>query len=221
MAAVVTNLAACVGGITWCVLDYRLEGKWSAVGFCSGVISGLVVSLLFPLPESQIHLTSSLLQAITPGSGFVPAWAAVVYGVCAGIGCNYATQLKFLFGVDDSLDIFAVHGVGGVLGNLLTGFFAADYIAALDGITVIPGGFLNRHWIQLAIQLADSVAGMAYSFVVTCFILLVMKMIGKVIPVLRLRVSTEEEERGIDDVGACSRPSHHSSLSFPVKNHHR
>ncbi|CZT24454.1 probable ammonium transporter MEPa [Ramularia collo-cygni] len=179
MAAVVTNLAACVGGITWCILDYRLEGKWSAVGFCSGVISGLV--------------------AITPGSGFVPAWAAVIYGICAGLGCNYATQLKFLFGVDDALDIFAVHCIGGILGNLLTGLFAADYIAALDGFTVIQGGWLNRHWIQLAIQLADSIAGMTYSFIVTSVILLTMHFIGLKFPAMRLRVSQEEEERGIDD----------------------
>lgn len=117
----------------------------------------------------------------------------------AGIGCNYATQLKFLFGVDDALDIFAVHCIGGVIGNLLTGFFAADYIAALDGFTVIQGGWLNRHWIQLAIQLADSVAGIAYSFVITSAILLTMHFIGLKVPAMRLRVSEEEEERGIDD----------------------
>ena len=105
MAAVVTNLAASVGGVTWCLLDYRLEKKWSAVGFCSGVVAGLV--------------------AITPGSGFVPAWAAVVYGVVGGAACNYATKVKFFLGIDDALDIFAVHAIGGLVGNLLTGFFAA------------------------------------------------------------------------------------------------
>lgn len=105
MAAVVTNLAACVGGITWCLMDYRLEGKWSTVGFCSGVVVGLV--------------------AITPASGYVPAWAAVVFGVVAGIGCNYATKFKYLVRVDDALDIFAVHAVGGFIGNTLTAFFAA------------------------------------------------------------------------------------------------
>lgn len=105
MAAVVTNLAASVGGVTWCLLDYRLEKKWSAVGFCSGVVAGLV--------------------AITPGSGYVPAWSAVVYGVVGGAACNYATKVKFFLGIDDALDIFAVHAVGGLVGNLLTGFFAA------------------------------------------------------------------------------------------------
>lgn len=105
MAAVVTNLAACVGGITWCLVDYRLEKKWSTVGFCSGVVAGLV--------------------AITPGSGYVPAWAAVVFGVVAGVGCNYATKLKYFMRCDDALDIFAVHAVGGLIGNILTAFFAA------------------------------------------------------------------------------------------------
>jgi len=180
MAAIVTNLAACVGGITWCLVDYRLEGKWSTVGFCSGVIAGLV--------------------AITPGSGFVPAWAAVVFGVCGGIFCNYATKLKYFLRCDDALDIFAVHGVGGFVGNILTAFFAADYIAHLDGYTVIPGGFLNHNWIQLGYQLADSVTGAAYSFAGTCLILGCLDMIGKFLPVFKLRASEEEEVLGIDDV---------------------
>lgn len=105
MAAMVTNLAASVAGITWCLVDFRLERKWSTVGFCSGVVAGLV--------------------AITPGSGYVPAWAAVVFGVCAGVGCNYATKLKYLLRCDDALDIFAVHAVGGLIGNICTGLFAA------------------------------------------------------------------------------------------------
>ncbi|KAK5115985.1 hypothetical protein LTR62_000441 [Meristemomyces frigidus] len=180
MAAVVTNLAACSSAITWCLIDYRLEGKWSTVGFCSGIVAGLV--------------------AITPGSGYVPAWAAVVFGVCSGIGCNLATQFKYRVRADDALDIFAVHGVGGLIGNLCTGLFAADYIAHLDGFTQIRGGWVNRHWIQLAIQLADSSAGMAYSFVVSLLILITISFLGRFIPSLRLRVTPEEEERGIDDV---------------------
>ncbi|KAF6221018.1 hypothetical protein HO133_002699 [Letharia lupina] len=175
MAAVVTNLAASVGGVTWCLLDYRLERKWSAVGFCSGVVAGLV--------------------AITPGSGYVPAWSAVIYGILAGSACNYGTKIKFLLGIDDALDIFAVHAIGGLVGNLCTGFFAADYIAHLDGFTVIPGGWLNHHWIQLAYQLADSVSGFAYSFGGSCIILFLMNLI----PGLRLRASEEAEVLGMDD----------------------
>lgn len=119
MACVVTNLAASVGGITWCLLDYRLEQKWSTVGFCSGVIAGLV--------------------AITPGSGYVPSWAAVIYGVVGGAACNYATKLKFVIGVDDALDIFAEHGVGGIVGNILTAFFAA---------------YVSNHFSRIFIKLA-------------------------------------------------------------------
>ncbi|KAI0996231.1 Ammonium transporter 1 [Podosphaera aphanis] len=175
MAAVVSNLAACVGGFSWCLLDYRLERKWSTVGFCSGVVAGLV--------------------AITPGSGFVPPWAAVIYGIVGAAAANYATKLKFWFGIDDALDIFAEHAVGGFVGNILTAFFATDYIAHLDNFTVIPGGWLNRHWIQLAYQLADSLAGGAYSFVGTCLILFIMNLI----PGLSLRATEEAEVLGIDD----------------------
>jgi ammonium transporter, Amt family len=175
MACVVTNLAASVGGVTWVLMDFRLDQKWSTVGFCSGAIAGLV--------------------AITPASGFVPAWSAPVFGIVGAIACNFATKLKFYLQVDDALDIFAVHAVGGLVGNLLTAFFAADYIAHLDGLTVIPGGFLNGHYIQLGYQLADSVSGFAYSFVGTCLILFVMNLI----PGLSLRATAEEEAMGLDD----------------------
>ncbi len=72
------------------------------------------------------------------------------YGVLGAAFANYATKLKFLVRIDDALDIFAVHGVGGLVGNICTAFFAANYVAHLDGVTVIPGGWLNGNWIQLA-----------------------------------------------------------------------
>jgi ammonium transporter, Amt family len=194
MAAVVTNLAASVGGMTWCLLDFRLERKWSTVGFCSGVIAGLV--------------------AITPGSGYVPAWAAVVYGVVGAAACNYATKLKFLLHIDDSLDIFAIHGIGGLVGDLLTGFFAADYIAHLDGFTEIDGGWINHHWVQLAIQLADGVSGMAYSFVVSCVILFLLNMI----PGFHLRASEQEEIMGMDETEVGEFAYDYVELSRDVVN---
>jgi len=100
MACVVTNLAASVGGFTWVLIEYRLERKWSTVGWCSGAIAGLV--------------------AITPASGYVPPWSAVIFGVVGAICCHYATKIKFLIGVDDALDIFAIHAIGGICGNILT-----------------------------------------------------------------------------------------------------
>jgi ammonium transporter, Amt family len=175
LAAMVTNLAACCGGITWCILDYRLERKWSTVGFCSGVVAGLV--------------------SITPGSGYVPVWAAVPFGILGAAFANYATKLKFLLRIDDALDIFAVHGMGGFVGNICTAFFARADIAHLDNVQNIQGGWLNQHWIQLGYQLADSVAGGSYSFVGTCVILFLMNLI----PGLQLRASEDAEILGIDD----------------------
>jgi Amt family ammonium transporter len=180
MAAVNTNIAACTAGITWCLVDFRLERKWSTVGFCSGIIAGLVV--------------------ITPGSGYVPAWAAVIFGVVGGCGCNYATKLKYFFRCDDALDIFAVHAIGGLMGNICTGIFAADYIAHLDGYSNIDGGWIDGHWIQVVYQLADSFAGGLYSFIGTCLILGLLDFVGKWLPMLRLRVTEEEEILGVDDV---------------------
>ncbi|ESK88950.1 ammonium transporter [Moniliophthora roreri MCA 2997] len=175
MACFVTNLAAAVGGLTWMLWDYRIERKWSAVGFCSGAIAGLV--------------------AITPGSGFVGAPAAVLFGFMAGTVCNFATQLKFIFKYDDTLDIFASHGIGGIVGNVLTGLFAEKGIAALDGVTVIGGGWLDRNFIQLGYQLADSAAAFGYSFVMTTIILWLMHFI----PFLRLRGSEDAEIVGLDE----------------------
>jgi Amt family ammonium transporter len=174
-ACIVTNMAASVGGLTWMLWDWRLEHKWSAVGFCSGAIAGLV--------------------AITPGAGYVGAPASVAFGVAAGTICNFATQLKFWFGIDDTLDIFAAHAVGGVVGNLLTGIFAQRSVAKFDGYTVIRGGWLDGHYMQLVYQLADSAAGLVYSFVGTTIILWVMHYI----PGLRIRVKEEAEIFGIDD----------------------
>lgn len=174
MAAVVTNLAAAVGGISWCAMDLRLEGKFSAVGLCSGIVAGLV--------------------AITPGSGFVPPWAAFIYGILAGVVCNYATKLKLWVGVDDALDIFAIHAVGGLLGDILTGVFASKTVTALDG-TTIAGGWVDGHWLQVAIQLADGLTGMAYSFVLSCVILFVISHI----PGFHLRITDAQESLGVDE----------------------
>ncbi|EIM87658.1 ammonium transporter [Stereum hirsutum FP-91666 SS1] len=175
-ACIVTNLAASVGGLTWMFWDWRLERKWSAVGFCSGAIAGLV--------------------AITPGSGFVGSPAAVLFGVLGGTCCNFATQLKFLLNYDDSLDIFAVHTIGGIVGNILTGLFAQASVAGFDGVAVIPGGWLDHNYIQLGYQLADSTSGLAYSFVMTTIILWIMHFI----PGLRMRIESEEAEIvGMDD----------------------
>ncbi|KAF9920277.1 hypothetical protein FBU30_009917 [Linnemannia zychae] len=174
MACVVTNLAASVGGLTWVLLDYRHERKLSVLGFCSGAVSGLV--------------------AITPGSGFVSPASSVAIGFLGALACNMAVRLKHHLKYDDAFDVFAVHGVGGIVGNLLTGIFAQSWVAALDGATVIPGGWLDGHWMQFVHQLADSAAGLGWSFVVTYLILFIMNKI----PGLNLRAKAIHEHRGLD-----------------------
>ena len=134
----------------------------------------------------------------------------------AGTVCNFATQLKFLLSYDDCLDIFASHAIGGIVGNVLTGLFAQASVAGFDGITVINGGWLDHNYIQLGYQIADSVAGMSYSFVLTvrsilsplrhwvaadilCSLQTIILWIMHFIPGLRLRASEEAEILGIDD----------------------
>jgi len=219
-ACTVTNLAASVSGLTWMFWDWRLEKKWSAVGFCSGAIAGLV--------------------AITPGSGYVGSPAAVAFGFVAGTVCNFATQLKFIFKFDDALDIFASHSIGGIVGNIMTGLFAQASVAGFDGFSVIPGGWIDHNYRQLGIQLADSCAGFGYSFVVTTIILWVMHFI----PGLRLRADEDSEILGIDDAemgefaydyvgleaeinpkqeygGAVAAPPHHASADASVQEKER
>ncbi|KAJ7770830.1 ammonium transporter [Mycena maculata] len=168
-------LAAAFGGLSWVLLDFRLERRWSMVGFCSGTIAGLV--------------------AATPSSGFVPPWASVIAGVLSGSLCNFATKVKFLVGIDDALDLFAEHAVGGVVGLLCNGLFATNVIS-LDGVnTAIVGGWLDHNWKQLYKQFAYVVAVTVYSFVVTTALAKAVNLAG-----LRLRITPEEERLGMDEV---------------------
>src|SRR5208283_4467596 len=106
MAIVATHLAACAGALTWTALEWWTRRKPSVLGMISGAVAGL--------------------GTITPASGFVLPWHGLVIGVIAGTVCFFAcTQLKLRFKYDDSLDVFGVHGIGGMTGTLLTGVFAA------------------------------------------------------------------------------------------------
>ncbi|RKO88842.1 ammonium transporter AmtB-like domain-containing protein, partial [Blyttiomyces helicus] len=173
MAALVTTVAASAAALSWVLWDYARTGKLSGLGFCSGAVAGLV--------------------AITPASGFVAPWAAIVIGILAGIICNAACSIKTLFGFDDTLDAWGVHGIGGFLGNILTGIFAQKWIAELDG-SVINGGWVDGNFIQVGYQLAGSSAIAAWSFVVSTILLFVINKI----PGLHIRPSEEEEELGAD-----------------------
>ncbi|KAJ1724482.1 hypothetical protein LPJ53_001252 [Coemansia erecta] len=174
LASAVTHIAACMGGLSWSLVAYFRNGyKFSSFHFCSGAIAGLV--------------------AITPASGFVAPWAALVFGAVAGIVCHFAVDFKEKLGFDDALDVFAVHGVGGVVGNLLTGIFASKGVAALNG-SEIKGGWIDHHWKQLGYQLAASCSGAAWAFVVSVIILVIFNYI----PGLHLRIHEDGEISGTD-----------------------
>ncbi|XP_037025434.1 ammonium transporter 1-like [Bradysia coprophila] len=169
MACFVTSLSGAVGGITWVFLDYRHEKKYSALGFCVGAVAGLV--------------------CCTPACGYISPASSIVFGVVGATACNMALNLKHLLKYDDALDVFAVHGVGGIIGNILTGVFAQKKYA--DDIV---GGWLDGHWMQVVYQLIDTVAGLSWSFVVTFIILWVMNKV----PGFSLRVDIEMERVGLD-----------------------
>ncbi len=197
-SAVSTNLCAAVAALTWMFVDYfRSGGKWTTVGLCSGAIAGLV--------------------GITPAAGFVPVWAAIPIGVCVGVGCNFAVDLKNLLRIDDGLDVYALHGVGGAIGSVLTGIFAADYVTATDGATVIDGGWINHNYKQVGYQLAAICATIAYTCTCTSIILLVQDRI----PFLRLRLRPEEEELGTDNVqiGEFTYQEEEIYIPEPVRSH--
>ncbi|KAJ7800205.1 ammonium transporter AmtB-like domain-containing protein [Mycena olivaceomarginata] len=166
-AGVNTNLAAACGAITFCALDVmRHKKRWSMVGLCCGAVAGLV--------------------GITPASGYIPIYFAVPVGVLR-VPEGFAPHRRRVGRLRSARD-------RGLTGNILTGLFAADYIAALDGYSTIPGGWINGNYIQLGYQLAGCAAILSYSFTVTAILLFVMDKI----PGLRLRVSEEKETGGLD-----------------------
>lgn len=171
-----SNITAVFAAFTWVLLDWRLERKWSTVAVCSGIVSGLV--------------------AATPASGIIPMWASVVLGVVAGAVCNFSTQIKYLVSIDDSMDVFAEHGVAGIIGLLFNALFGADWVIGLDGSTEHPGGWLSHNWKQIYKQIAYIAACFGYTFVVTVIIALAIDKIPYIGP---LRVNESAEERGIDE----------------------
>jgi Amt family ammonium transporter len=174
VAALNTALSASAASVSWVLLDYIRTKKLSGLGYCSGVLAGLV--------------------AITPGCAFVEPWAAVIIGFLGGIVSNFGCRFKEMLGYDDSLDAFGIHGIVGFFGNIATGFLASKSIAALDG-TVIPGGALiDGHWMQVWYQLAGSLAALGYAFFGTLFIAFVIDKI----PGMRLRFTEHEELTGGD-----------------------
>jgi len=173
MAIVSTHLAASAGAFTWMALEWWTRGKPSVLGMISGAVAGL--------------------GTITPASGFVLPMQGVLIGIIAGAICFWAcTWLKLKVGYDDSLDVFGVHGVGGLTGTLLAGVLA---VGALSASPELPGGvhgLLEGNPQQVVAQLYGIVVTLTWSGALTFVIL---KVIGTLVP---LRVRQEDEVMGLD-----------------------
>jgi Amt family ammonium transporter len=166
MAITATHLAACAGALTWGAIEWRTQRKPSVLGMISGAVAGL--------------------GTITPASGFVAPWHGIVIGMIAGLVCFWAcTSLKRRFNYDDSLDVFGVHGVGGMTGVLLAGVFATASIGGSSGL-------LEGHPQQLLTQLYGVAVTLVWSAGVTYVLL---KLVSAFVP---LRVSLQQELEGLD-----------------------
>jgi ammonium transporter, Amt family len=168
MAMAVTQIATATAALAWMFAEWIARGKPSVLGIISGAVAGLV--------------------AITPASGFVDPRGALVIGIAAGLACYWgATSLKHMFGYDDSLDAFGVHGVGGAVGALLTGVFA---VAAIGGEG--KGGLIDGNAHQVITQLYGIGITAGYCAIATLIVLKVLDV------TLGLRVDTETERDGMD-----------------------
>ncbi|WP_442498617.1 ammonium transporter [Methylobacter sp. sgz302048] len=169
MAMLVTHIGAASGSLTWMFIEWQHFGKPSVLGIVTGMVAGL--------------------GTITPASGFIGPTGALVIGITAGIVCFYATHyVKRTLKIDDSLDVFPVHGVGGVTGSLLTGVFAASGLGGLglaDGVSIMD---------QVGVQALAIAVTAAWSIV---FSYLILKVLDKLIG---LRVTADEEVQGLDIV---------------------
>jgi Amt family ammonium transporter len=166
MAMAVTQFATAAAGFVWMLVEWIHRGKPTVIGLCSGAVAGLV--------------------AITPASGFVGPMGSLAIGAAAGIVCYWGvTGLKHMFGYDDALDAFGVHGVGGILGALLTGVFAVEAYGGTAGLLEgNPGQLIN--------QIEGILIIVVYDVIVS---LILLKIIDAVIG---LRVTKEVEQEGLD-----------------------
>ncbi len=171
MAMLVTHISAAAGAMTWMFYEWIKFGKPSALGAVTGLIAGL--------------------GTITPASGFVGPGGALVIGIVASLVCfNAVIFIKQVLKIDDSLDVFPVHGVGGIIGTLLAGVFASTQLGIFSGQGFADG--IETMGQQLTVQAIGVVATLVYTAVATYIILKFVQMI------IGLRVSEEEEAQGLD-----------------------
>ncbi len=165
IAFINTDIAASVAMITWLIISWVRDKTPSFVGALTGAVAGLAT--------------------ITPAAGFIEPWAAAVLGLIAGFVCYYAVQVRIRLDWDDALDVWGVHGVGGILGSILVSVFAVKSVNGVDGLIA---GDTNHFLIQLGAVIFASV----YAFGVTY---LILKVVNRFIPV---RVTEAEEKNGLD-----------------------
>ena len=169
-AFLVTNVAAAAAALTWGLISMIRTGKMGAIGVATGAVAGLV--------------------AITPAAGAVGVMGSLAIGFGAGVLCFIAVELIHRTGLDDALDVFAVHGIGGIWGALAAGIFTVSVIAGDDYLGLVEHGDLE----QLGIQAVSVLGTLVYSAVATIIILYILDKI----PGLGLRVSEAEEDMGLD-----------------------
>ena len=171
MAMLVTHISASAGAMTWMTIEWIRYGKPTALGAVTGMVAGL--------------------GTITPASGFVGPAGALVIGLLAGFVCfNATTFLKNRLKVDDSLDVFPVHGVGGILGTLLAGVFASTSLGVFSGQGFADG--IDSMGGQLQVQLIGVVATILWTAVATWIILKLVNLVTS------LRVDEDDESMGLD-----------------------
>lgn len=171
-AFVATHFATAAAAISWSIAEWIKNGRASALGAISGAVAGLV--------------------AITPAAGFVGPMPALAIGFVAGLVCYWmVTKVKSIFGYDDALDAFGVHGAGGTIGALLTGVFAQQVINPIFGAGKPVGG-MDGHWGQLGNQLVGVLMAWGFALVGTIVLLKITDMITGV------RVTEPEEIEGLD-----------------------
>jgi Amt family ammonium transporter len=171
-AFVATHFAAAAAALSWSAAEWIKNGRASALGAISGAVAGLV--------------------AITPAAGFVGPMPALVIGLIAGVVCYWmVTKVKAIFGYDDALDAFGVHGAGGTIGALLTGVFAQQVINPIFGAGKAVGA-LDGHWGQVGNQLVGVLIAWVFALVGTLVLLKIVDMLTGV------RVPEEHEIEGLD-----------------------
>jgi Amt family ammonium transporter len=172
MAMLVTHISAATGAMTWMLIEWIKYGKPSVLGVVTGMVAGL--------------------GTITPASGFVGPAGALVIGLLAGSICYFATiTLKQKLKIDDSLDVFPVHGVGGILGTFLAGVFSATSLGVFSGFGFADG--IETMGGQVGVQLTGIAATIVFTAVVTWVLLKVTSLLTS-----GLRVTEEQEIQGLD-----------------------